>query len=107
MPKASLVNSAIFASSAFPILNAESAVGAEKPVAAQTPAFARFADLIALVGERRDLQLKTALERDVRLVRFEDGRLEIALEPSAAKTLIGDLGRRLRLDDGFHSRQHA
>src|SRR5262249_59723637 len=34
-------------------------------------------------------------ERDVRLVRFEDGKLEIALEPSAAKALIGDLGRRL------------
>jgi len=65
------------------------------PAAAQCPAFARFADLIAFVGEQRDLQLKTALERDVRLVRFEDGKLEIALEPSAAKTLIGDLGRRL------------
>jgi len=63
--------------------------------AAQCPVFAGFADLIAFVGEQRDLQLKTALERDVRLVRFEDGKLEIALEPSAAKTLIGDLGRRL------------
>ncbi len=60
-----------------------------------SPVFARFADLIAFLGERRDLQLKTALERDVRLVRFEDGKLEIALEPSAAKTLIGDLGTRL------------
>ena len=67
----------------------------ETPAAAQSPAFARFADLIAFVGEQRDLQLKTALERDVRLVRFEDGKLEIALEPSAAKALIGDLGRRL------------
>jgi DNA polymerase-3 subunit gamma/tau len=69
--------------------------GAESPAAIQSPAFARFADLIAFVGEQRDLQLKTALERDVRLVRFEDGKLEIALEPSAAKALIGDLGRRL------------
>ena len=32
--------------------------------------------------------MKTALERDVRLVRFEDGKLEIALEPSARKTLV-------------------
>jgi len=31
----------------------------------------------------------------VRLVHFEDGKLEIALEPSAAKTLIGDLAQRL------------
>jgi DNA polymerase III subunit gamma/tau len=67
----------------------------EAPAAAPSPAFARFADLIAFVGEQRDLQLKTALERDVRLVRFEDGKLEIALEPSAARTLIGDLARRL------------
>jgi DNA polymerase III subunit gamma/tau len=69
--------------------------GVETPAVAQPPAFAQFADLIAFVGEQRDLQLKTALERDVRLVRFEDGKLEIALEPSAAKALIGDLGRRL------------
>ncbi len=62
---------------------------------AQAPAFARFADLIAFAGARRDVALKTALERDVRLVRFEDGRLEIALEPSASKALIGDLGPRL------------
>jgi DNA polymerase-3 subunit gamma/tau len=56
---------------------------------------ARFEDLIALAAEKRDLNIKTALERDVRLVRFEDGTLEIALEPSAAKTLVGDLSKRL------------
>ena len=63
--------------------------------AAQAPLFARFEQLIAFVGEKRDLQLKAALERDVRLVGFEDGRLEIALEPSASKNMIGDLARRL------------
>jgi DNA polymerase III subunit gamma/tau len=76
---------------------------AARPAAAQTPAaatavaptFARFIDLIAFVGAQRDLTLKAALERDVRLVRFEDGKLEIALEPSASRALIGDLGRRL------------
>jgi len=55
----------------------------------------RFADLIALATEKRELQIKTALERDVRLVHFEDGRLEIALEPGAAKTLVNDLSRKL------------
>jgi DNA polymerase III subunit gamma/tau len=70
-------------------------VEAPAQAAPASPAFARFADLIAFVGEQRDLQLKTALERDVRLVRFEDGKLEIALEPSASKSLIGDLARRL------------
>jgi DNA polymerase-3 subunit gamma/tau len=62
---------------------------------ARAPTFARFTDLIAFVGAQRELQLKAALERDIRLVRFEDGRLEIALEPSASKALIGDLGQRL------------
>jgi DNA polymerase III subunit gamma/tau len=69
--------------------------GEASPAAAQFPRFAQFTELIAFVGEQRDLQLKSALERDVRLVRFEDGKLEIALEPGASKTLIGDLGRRL------------
>src|SRR5207248_17274 len=49
-------------------------------------ALARFEDLVALAEEKRDLATRTALERDVRLVRFEDGKLEIALEPGAPKT---------------------
>src|SRR5690242_16483086 len=63
--------------------------------AAPVRTLARFEDLIALVTEKRDLNLKSALERDVRLVRCEDGTLEIALEPSAAKTLVGDLSKKL------------
>src|SRR6185437_15491447 len=55
---------------------------------------ARFEDLIALAAQKRDLGIKLALERDVRLVRCEDGRLEIALEPNAAKTLVNDLARK-------------
>jgi DNA polymerase III subunit gamma/tau len=58
-------------------------------------ALGRFADLIALAAQKRDLGLKAALERDVRLVRCEDGRLEIALQPSAARTLVNDLSRKL------------
>ena len=54
----------------------------------------RFEELIALAAGKRDLGVKLALERDVRLVRCEDGRLEIALEPSAAKTLVNDLARK-------------
>jgi DNA polymerase-3 subunit gamma/tau len=56
---------------------------------------ARFEDLIALAAERRDLPTKAALERDVRLVRFEPGRLEVALEPNASKTMVGDLARKI------------
>jgi DNA polymerase III subunit gamma/tau len=57
-------------------------------------AIGRFEDLIALAAEKRDLSVKLALERDVRLVRCEDGRLEIALESTAAKTLVNDLARK-------------
>jgi DNA polymerase-3 subunit gamma/tau len=58
-------------------------------------AVARFTDLIELAAQKRDLSIKAALERDVRLVRYEDGRLEIALQPSAARTLVNDLSRKL------------
>ncbi len=62
---------------------------------AATVPLARFEDVIALAAERRDLPMKMALERDVRLVRFEPGRIEIALEPNASKALAGDLARKL------------
>ena len=54
-----------------------------------------FAELVALASEKRDLLIKTALEADVRLVRIEDGRLEVALERSASRTLVNDLARKL------------
>ena len=54
-----------------------------------------FAELVALAAEKRDLITKTALEADIRLVRIEDGRLEVALERSAARSLINDLSRKL------------
>ena len=50
---------------------------------------------MALAAEKRDLGIKSALERDVRLVRFEDGRLEIGLEASAPKALTGELSKKL------------
>jgi DNA polymerase III subunit gamma/tau len=56
---------------------------------------ASFPELVALSAEKRDLLTKAALEADVRLVRIEDGRLEVALERSAARTLINDLSRKL------------
>jgi DNA polymerase-3 subunit gamma/tau len=70
--------------------NARAADASEPAQALKT-----FEDLIALATEKRDISLKSALERDVRLVRFEDGKLEIGLEASARKTLVGDLSRKL------------
>ncbi len=60
-----------------------------------TRAIASFEELVALAGEKRDVGMKSALERDVRLVRLEDGKLEIALEASAPRTLVGDLSKKL------------
>ena len=57
-------------------------------------AIGRFEDSITLAAQKRDLGVELALERDVRLVRCDDGRLEIALERSAAKTLVNDLARK-------------
>jgi DNA polymerase-3 subunit gamma/tau len=54
-----------------------------------------FAEIIALAAEKRDIATRMSLERDVRLVRCEDGRLELALEKSAKPTLIHDLSRKL------------
>ncbi|MES2751517.1 MAG: DNA polymerase III subunit gamma/tau [Pseudomonadota bacterium] len=56
---------------------------------------ATFAELVALAGEKRDLQIKASLEADMRLVRMEDGRLEVALERSAARTTVNELSRKL------------
>jgi DNA polymerase-3 subunit gamma/tau len=56
---------------------------------------ASFPELVALAAEKRDLLTKASLEADVRLVRIEDGRLEIALERNAARTLVNDLSRKL------------
>jgi DNA polymerase-3 subunit gamma/tau len=64
-------------------------------MAAPLRRIATFPELVALAAEKRDLQVKAALEADVRLVRIEDGRLEVAMERSASRTLINDLSRKL------------
>jgi DNA polymerase-3 subunit gamma/tau len=56
---------------------------------------ATFPELVALAAEKRDLMLKAALEADVRLVKMEDGRLEVSMERTASRTLINDLSRKL------------
>jgi DNA polymerase III subunit gamma/tau len=73
------------------------AASAEEPAAqvGEVRKVTSFEDLIALAAEKRDLAIKSALERDVRLVRFEDAKLEVALESGAPKTLIGELSRKL------------
>jgi DNA polymerase-3 subunit gamma/tau len=55
-----------------------------------------FDEIVALAAEKRDLQMKLALERDMRLVRCEDGRLEVALVAAAAKSIPNELSRKLQ-----------
>ncbi len=57
---------------------------------------ARFEDLVALAQTNRDIQLKLALERDVRLVRFERGMIDFALAPGGSPQLAANLMRRLQ-----------
>jgi DNA polymerase-3 subunit gamma/tau len=67
-----------------------------EPAAGPALRLRRFEDVVALAGERREIVLKAALERDVRLVRFEEGRIEIALAEGASRTLANDLTRALQ-----------
>jgi DNA polymerase-3 subunit gamma/tau len=70
---------------------------APAPQTDSTPALriTSFPQLVALAGEKRDIMTKSALETDIRLVRIEDGRLEVALERNAARGLVNDLSRKL------------
>jgi DNA polymerase-3 subunit gamma/tau len=55
-----------------------------------------FDALVSLAAHNRDIQIKTALERDVRLVRFEEGSIEFALAPGASSGLAQTLMRKLQ-----------
>ncbi|KYH01936.1 DNA polymerase III subunit gamma/tau [Bradyrhizobium sp. DOA1] len=83
--------------------------GARPQMAAPAPApqgatpqlrITSFTQLVALAGQKRDIMTKSALEGDMRLVRFEEGRLEVALEPNASKTMISELARKFELWTG-------
>jgi DNA polymerase-3 subunit gamma/tau len=67
------------------------------PIAAPSnaPRLARFEDVVALARAKRDIQLCQALERDVRLSRFEPGRIEFSLIEGASSALAQALSRRL------------
>lgn len=66
------------------------------PSAAPRVQLARFEDLVALAQVNRDIQLRMALERDMRLVRFEQGSIEFSLVPGASPQIAAHLMRRLQ-----------
>ena len=64
-------------------------------VAAPAPLFTTFSELVAFVGEKRDVNLRIDLEDKVSLVRFEPPNIELNLTPDAASTLPGELAAKL------------
>jgi DNA polymerase-3 subunit gamma/tau len=59
------------------------------------PRLARFDDVVALARAKRDIRLSQALESDVRLVRFEPGRIEFSLVDGASPEIVQALSLRL------------
>ncbi|MFJ5368516.1 DNA polymerase III subunit gamma/tau [Bosea sp. CER48] len=71
-------------------------VAVARAVAAPAAIVASIEDVVALASQNREITLKIALERDIRLVRFEPGRIEFSLAEGASRTLAQDLSRRLK-----------
>ena len=65
------------------------------PSPAVVPRLARFDDVIAFARSKRDIQLVQALERDVRLARFEQGSIAFTPVEGAGSELAQTLSRRL------------
>jgi DNA polymerase-3 subunit gamma/tau len=59
------------------------------------PRLATFEEIVALAGEKRDLQVKHALEHYVRPVSVQEGRLEISLTPDAPVGFANNLSAKL------------
>ncbi len=76
----------------------EGAPRATAPAAPAAPAvrLARFDDVVGLARSKRDIQLVQALERDVRLERFEQGSIAFSLVEGASPGLAQTLAKRLQ-----------
>jgi DNA polymerase III subunit gamma/tau len=57
---------------------------------------ADFSALVALAESKRDIKLKLALEREVRLARFERGRIEFELAPGGSPALPSTIAAKLQ-----------
>jgi DNA polymerase-3 subunit gamma/tau len=69
---------------------------APSPSAAVAPQLTRLEDIVALAVQHRDIQLKIALERDLRLIRLDHGQIEFNLAPGGSPQLASILTRRLQ-----------
>ena len=61
----------------------------------QQVALRSFGDVVELAGSKRDIRLKSALERYVRLVGFRPGHIEVRLTEGAPAPLINELTQKL------------
>jgi DNA polymerase-3 subunit gamma/tau len=68
---------------------------APTPRPAPTVHVSSFAEVVALAGQHRELKLKHDLETVVRLIRFEPGKIEVALTEHASPALVGELSKKL------------
>ncbi|WP_281928077.1 DNA polymerase III subunit gamma/tau [Roseibium album] len=52
-------------------------------------------DCVALASEKRDIPMKVAIQRQMRLVKFEPGKIEIQPTDDAPADIAGEFGRKL------------
>ncbi|MEP2705548.1 MAG: DNA polymerase III subunit gamma/tau [Roseibium sp.] len=68
----------------------------QQPVQAE-PAYnlKSLQDCVALASEKRDVPMKVAIQRQMRLVKFEPGKIEIQPTDDAPSDIAGEFGRKL------------
>jgi DNA polymerase-3 subunit gamma/tau len=74
---------------------------APSPSSGDTRAYTSFNDILALAAEKRDIKLKSDLERLVRPIRVNPGQFELALEASAHPGLANEISRKLEAWTGL------
>ena len=54
-----------------------------------------FEDLIFLSAEKREMELKYDLEKNVNLIKFSDGKIDISFNDNLAKNFVKNLSQKL------------
>jgi DNA polymerase III subunit gamma/tau len=67
----------------------------QEPAPAPTMMLTRFEQIVEMANAKRDVKLKSELERFVRPISVGDSKIELALEPGAPPTLTNELSRKL------------
>ena len=69
---------------------------AVSPATSALAKYARFEDVVALIGRMRDVKLLVEVEKGVRLVHYAPGRIEFEPAPGAPRDLAQTLAQRLQ-----------